>query len=71
MRLVGEAHRERHLRQRRPVALAAPREARRRCLPWLAFGAGLQRVLRSERARRISNGAMGGLLAASVILMIW
>jgi threonine/homoserine/homoserine lactone efflux protein len=41
------------------------------CLPWLAFGAVLQRLLRSERARRIFNGAMGGLLAASVILMIW
>jgi threonine/homoserine/homoserine lactone efflux protein len=41
------------------------------CFPWLAFGAVLQRVLRSERARRIFNGAMGALLAASVILMIW
>lgn len=41
------------------------------CFPWLAFGAVLQRVLRSERARRIFNGAMGALLAVSVILMIW
>jgi threonine/homoserine/homoserine lactone efflux protein len=41
------------------------------CFPWLAFGAVLQRVLRSERARRIFNGAMGAVLAASVILMIW
>ena len=41
------------------------------CFPWLAFGAVLQRVLRSERARRIFNGAMGTLLAVSVILMIW
>ena len=41
------------------------------CLPWLAFGAVLQRVLRSERAFRIFNGAMGALLAASVILFIW
>ena len=41
------------------------------CFPWLAFGAILQRVLRSERAFRIFNGAMGALLAASVILFIW
>jgi len=41
------------------------------CLPWLAFGAVLHRVLRSERARRIFNGAMGALLAASVILIFW
>ncbi|MGH7365024.1 MAG: LysE family translocator [Candidatus Rokuibacteriota bacterium] len=41
------------------------------CFPWLAFGAVLQRFLRSERARRIFNGAMGALLAASVILIIW
>jgi threonine/homoserine/homoserine lactone efflux protein len=41
------------------------------CLPWLAFGAALQRLLRSERAFRIFNGAMGALLAASVILFIW
>lgn len=41
------------------------------CLPWLAFGAVLQRVLRSERAFRTFNVAMGGLLAASVILFLW
>jgi threonine/homoserine/homoserine lactone efflux protein len=41
------------------------------CLPWLAFGALLQRLLRSERAFRIFNGAMGALLAASVILFLW
>ena len=41
------------------------------CLPWLAFGAVLQRVLRSERAPRIFNGVMGALLAASVILIVW
>jgi threonine/homoserine/homoserine lactone efflux protein len=41
------------------------------CFPWLAFGAVLQRLLRSERARRIFNAAMGALLAASVIPMIW
>jgi threonine/homoserine/homoserine lactone efflux protein len=41
------------------------------CLPWLAFGAVLQRVLRSDRARRIFNGVMGALLAASVLLIFW
>jgi threonine/homoserine/homoserine lactone efflux protein len=41
------------------------------CLPWLAFGAVLQRFLRSERAWRLFNGAMGALLAASVLLFIW
>ena len=41
------------------------------CLPWLAFGAVLHRFLRSERAFRIFNGAMGVLLAASVILFLW
>lgn len=41
------------------------------CFPWLAFGAVLQRFLRSERALRVFNGAMGVLLAASVILFIW
>jgi threonine/homoserine/homoserine lactone efflux protein len=41
------------------------------CWPWLAFGAVLQRRLRSERALRIFNGAMGLLLAGSVILFLW
>ena len=41
------------------------------CFPWLAFGAVLQRVLRSDRARRIFNVAMGALLAASVLLIFW
>jgi len=40
------------------------------CLPWLAFGAVLQRVLRTERAMRIFNISMGALLAASVVLII-
>jgi threonine/homoserine/homoserine lactone efflux protein len=40
------------------------------CFPWLAFGGVLQRVLRSERAFRLFSGAMGTLLAASVILFI-
>jgi threonine/homoserine/homoserine lactone efflux protein len=41
------------------------------CFPWLAFGAVLQRVLRSERAQRFFNGVMGALLAASVLLIFW
>lgn len=41
------------------------------CFPWLAFGAALQRYLRSPRARRMLNVAMAGLLAASVILVVW
>jgi threonine/homoserine/homoserine lactone efflux protein len=40
------------------------------CFPWLAFGAVLQRALRSERAFRLFSVAMGALLAASVILFI-
>jgi threonine/homoserine/homoserine lactone efflux protein len=39
------------------------------CFPWLAFGAVLQRFLRSERAYRIFNAVMGALLAASVTLI--
>ena len=39
------------------------------CLPWLAFGAALQRFLRTPRAWRVFNGAMGALLAASTILL--
>ena len=41
------------------------------CFPWLAFGALLQRFLRSERAARVFNVSMGVLLAASVVLFIW
>ncbi|HNP73531.1 MAG TPA: LysE family translocator [Kouleothrix sp.] len=41
------------------------------CFVWLAFGATLQRLLRSERASRIFNLAMGGLLAGSILLFIW
>jgi threonine/homoserine/homoserine lactone efflux protein len=40
------------------------------CFVWLAFGAGVQRLLRGERASRIFNIAMGALLAGSVILFI-
>jgi threonine/homoserine/homoserine lactone efflux protein len=41
------------------------------CFVWLAFGATVQRFLRTERALRIFNVAMGALLAGSVILFIW
>jgi threonine/homoserine/homoserine lactone efflux protein len=41
------------------------------CFPWLAFGAALQRYLRTPRARRVLNTAMAALLAASVILFVW
>ena len=40
------------------------------CFVWLAAGAGLQRFLRTERTARIFNLAMGGLLAASILLFI-
>jgi threonine/homoserine/homoserine lactone efflux protein len=41
------------------------------CLPWLAFGAALQRFLRTERARRTLNGAMAIMLAAATIPLVW
>jgi threonine/homoserine/homoserine lactone efflux protein len=41
------------------------------CFPWLAFGAALQRYLRTPRARRVLNTAMVALLAASVVLFVW
>jgi threonine/homoserine/homoserine lactone efflux protein len=40
------------------------------CLLWLAFGAGLQRFLRTPRAWRVFNGAMAALLAAATILLV-
>jgi threonine/homoserine/homoserine lactone efflux protein len=40
------------------------------CFPWLAFGATLQRLLRSERALRTFNVVMGVLLVASVVVLI-
>lgn len=40
------------------------------CLVWLAFGAGIQRILRTERALRVCNIAMGALLAGSILLFI-
>jgi threonine/homoserine/homoserine lactone efflux protein len=41
------------------------------CLPWLAFGAVLQRFLRTPRARRVLNVAMAALLAAATIPLVW
>ena len=41
------------------------------CLPWLAFGAALQRFLRTPRAHRILNGAMAVLMIVSTIPLIW
>lgn len=40
------------------------------CFVWLAFGAGAQRLLRTRRARRAFNVAMGLLLAGSVVLIL-
>lgn len=40
------------------------------CFVWLAAGAGMQRLLRTERAARIFNVTMGALLAASILLFI-
>jgi threonine/homoserine/homoserine lactone efflux protein len=41
------------------------------CFPWLAFGAALQRFLKTPRARRVLNVVMAALLAASTILLVW
>jgi threonine/homoserine/homoserine lactone efflux protein len=41
------------------------------CAVWLAFGATAQRFLRTDRARRIFNITMGGLLAGSVVPMLF
>ncbi|HEX2711371.1 MAG TPA: LysE family translocator [Candidatus Acidoferrales bacterium] len=41
------------------------------CFIWLAFGASLQRFLRTEQTSRIFNVAMGTLLAGAVLLFIW
>jgi threonine/homoserine/homoserine lactone efflux protein len=40
------------------------------CFVWLTFGAAAQKVLRTERAGRTFNVAMGVLLAGSVILIL-
>ena len=41
------------------------------CFVWLAFGASLQRFLRSERTARIFNVAMGALLAGAVLPLVF
>lgn len=41
------------------------------CLPWLAFGAALQRLLRTPRAWHLLNRAMAVLLAASTVPLVW
>jgi threonine/homoserine/homoserine lactone efflux protein len=40
------------------------------CFVWLAFGASAQRLLRTPRARRGFNVAMGVLLAGSVVMIL-
>lgn len=40
------------------------------CAVWLITGAGVQRMLRDERAARVFNLLMGGLLACSVLLFL-
>jgi threonine/homoserine/homoserine lactone efflux protein len=40
------------------------------CFAWLAFGAVVQRALRSERALRTFNVLMGALLVGSVVLLL-
>lgn len=39
-------------------------------LVWLVFGAVMQRLLRTERALRLFNVAMGVLLAATVVVLV-
>ena len=41
------------------------------CLPWLAFGAALQRFLRTPRTRHVLNSTMAALLAVSTIPLLW
>jgi len=41
------------------------------CFIWLAFGASVQRFLRTDRTARIFNVAMGVLLAGAVLLFLW
>jgi threonine/homoserine/homoserine lactone efflux protein len=40
------------------------------CFVWLAFGAAIQRVLRSPRRMRVFNIGMGTLLALSIVLIL-
>ena len=41
------------------------------CFAWLAFGAAIQRFLKSERRLQQFNFAMGALLAASVLWIVF
>jgi threonine/homoserine/homoserine lactone efflux protein len=41
------------------------------CFPWLAFGAALQRFLRTPRTRHALNAVLAALVAASAILFFW
>jgi len=41
------------------------------CLVWLALGASCQGLLRTPRAWRGFNLAMGALLAASIVFFVW
>mgnify|MGYP001366578113 CR=1 FL=1 len=40
------------------------------CFPWLAFGAAMQRLLRTPRRLRVFNVTMGVLLALSIVLIV-
>ena len=40
------------------------------CLPWLAFGSLMQRLLKTQRASRLFNYSMGLLLLATIFLII-
>ena len=41
------------------------------CFPWLALGAALQRVLRSDNSMRVFNIAMGTLLALAALPLVF
>lgn len=41
------------------------------CALWLAFGASVQRFLRTERALRTFNVVMGTMLAGSTLFFVW
>ena len=41
------------------------------CFLWLGFGATVHRFLRTERALRTFNAAMGATLAGSIVLLVW
>ncbi len=38
---------------------------------WAAFGAAIARLLAGRRARSVFNGVMAGLLAASLVPVLW